>query len=596
MGTQEYANKDVYISNTPNPFSKAHIGGNEITIEGFEKEASTGDFSTTFSFVNIEQEKVTVTVPRNDLNPNSLRKIMLKKGGENVDSKGMWRYFEEQECEFTKKEHEKLCPLLERNKWDLDGNPILEESSKVPFVSNTHKTVGWNNEELMCFYGENKISAKGEETSRYIGNLQISQQGTFKMYIKGLEDNVYGNVPLEAILSMAASATVLRFANEHWKECITCPIIHIHGGSTTGKSTAAMLYASMGGNPEQGKPGEVFLSFNGTLNALLKKLKGNYGYPMAIDEMSHVRDRYVSEFLYAVAEGKGKERLTRGGANLQESDGFSTTFLTNGEGSILAKCNTNEGLRVRVLEIEGIKWTPSAMVADAIKAFVKENHGFVTPLVAKKVLEDKDAKWHNKMNEWWKRFKLKATDNHVNTSLTDRIAKTLALFMVSAEILNDILGNQLCIAEIFDFFYREIIEKNAEHANVGTRAYECIIEDYSRNIDKYEDCSYNICNYLSFTNPKKGVLLRLKYEETIEGIVYDRALFILEKDAEELLSKGGFSSCKVCMRAIKELGLLRTKDKNRLYYEHVINDVSCKGYKILVQKVECVIDMKDDDE
>ncbi|MDM5509887.1 DUF927 domain-containing protein, partial [Staphylococcus aureus] len=81
------------------------------------------------------------------------------------------------------------------------------------------------------------------------------------------------------------SSLVTAFLKYHNNVEFSGTIFSFTGQSSTGKSTAAMLAASVAGNPTKGTE-NLFRSWNATRNALEGYLSGNYGVPIVLDELS----------------------------------------------------------------------------------------------------------------------------------------------------------------------------------------------------------------------------------------------------------------------------------------------------------------------
>ncbi|MBO5238957.1 MAG: DUF927 domain-containing protein [Lachnospiraceae bacterium] len=463
----------------------------------------------------------------------------------------------------------------------------------LPEVKYTHNCIGWKETDdgELSFLASKSINTEGVD-SEYRGDFQIQPKGSWELYLEMVAKYVCNNVHLLMMMAIGVSATVLGYVNRMFGLNILNPVVHLFGNSTTGKTTAAQLVASLGGLPETGRNASTFLTFNGTMNALIKKLNRNSGYPICVDEFSMNTTRDISPMLYALADGIEKERLSRDGSQLQVRSEFETVIVTNGEGSILSCANGNEGLRTRIIELAMIQWTEDATSADAIKSVVSQNYGFVTPLVAKYLLglnNKASRKLEKKFNRWYKCFVAKAHKEHTSINITDRVSKILALFMISLEILLEVLkANNRNVLISFDgailtkgfiFFYEQVLVPLAEEASIGLRAYKCLSDYFVANKKKFWH------DGMDMNGTYEGTVLDNKTTVTINGNTYDRSVCFPVSKAEELLVKSGkFSDIKVCMREIQKLGLLMTHDSKRLEAKFPLVDEQCKGYRILLEQ------------
>lgn len=561
---------------------KGNLGGGEVVgstlkILGYERDVDSDIYYVTFEFIDaISKEKKKVTIPRKEVSAKKLGEILGEKGGLNISPKRI--------CEHFMAEERKALDIKARqggidyNCVDLDGNEVSRKEY-VPYVREIHRTVGFlQDENGIKFYGDRILEKGREPYSLYDGKLKIKPTGSIDVYTDMVKEEVIGNVPLETIMAIGASATVLSFSNACWGTNIYNPIVHIYGNLSTGKTTSVLLGVSLGGCPENTSETSLFLTFHSTLAGLMKKLGNNMGYPVAIDELSMLSEKNVTNLIYALAEGAEKERLNRSGISLQNRSRFRTTIFTNGEGSILKYCNKNEGLRYRLFEFDNVTWTKSADSADRIKAVVKKNYGHITPRIAQELL-DGGNDWEIQLEQWEERFINDERIKYDPKGKIERVSRVLALFMVSAQILSRVLEMEFHIDDIYDFLFEQIVLSIYEGANIGVRAWEYIYNHFVTNKNDYEEVGFHMPN-ASMDASTKGIVYTTKSDKTIEGVVYDRVLIYTEDAFNKMIKEGGFEDAKVVLRAIHDNQLLMTKDAKRLYGTFYINDEECKVYKI----------------
>ena len=197
-------------------------------------------------------------------------------------------------------------------------------------IAARHSRLGWQNDNgEIVFNGYYQYTRDGVADSVYMESIRVKPCGSIDTFTEMFNKVLFDNIPMQAIMAMAASATVLPFANIRWGTSFYNPINHLLGNSTTGKTTGGYLFAAFGGAPEG--TDSLMLSFLGTDNALMNQIGENHGYPLAIDEFSTGLSRKGwSDFIYTVANGRGKARCRAGGMKVQKIDEFSTVFLTTG--------------------------------------------------------------------------------------------------------------------------------------------------------------------------------------------------------------------------------------------------------------------------
>lgn len=267
-----------------------------------------------------------------------------------------------------------------------------------------------------------------------------------------------------------------------------------------------------------------------------------------------------------------------------------TTFLMNGESSILNKCNGNEGLRCRILEFANVTWTPDAETADTIKGVTRCNYGFVVPRIAKELLNSiDDCHWYNKMLVWQKKFREDADNEHMWDSVVERITKVLSLYLVSAEIFSEVTGVQLSYDGIYEFFFQNVVEPQAQDNNIAQRAYDAIIQNMAVNRTMYEEWSEGYNGSPSMSTNQLGIKITLLKPIQRDGRIFDRVLFIPKECMKGILVESGFTDVNVVMKVLKDKELLSTDGGRHLTSKRYVNGEVVRGYTIrILQDLESV--------
>ena len=77
---------------------------------------------------------------------------------------------------------------------------------------------------------------------------------------------------------------------------------------------------------------------------------GNRGVVTVLNELGKSLTKNMTRLIFDLSEGSDKKRLNTD-LKARISKGYSTTFISTGESSLLEKCDTKlEGLAVRVME------------------------------------------------------------------------------------------------------------------------------------------------------------------------------------------------------------------------------------------------------
>ena len=376
-------------------------------------------------------------------------------------------------------------------------------------------------------------------------NFNLKCSGTVQAWVDMCKEEVIGNTHLEAMLCFGFSAPIVGYLYRTTSYQDTL-VIHAVGDSTTGKTTAGKLAVSPFGFPDSRDNG-IFRTWNGTTNAIIRSLGGNFGVPLVLDEVSMIRNRNISSELYTIASGEDKARLTN---DIEQRDRpkWSTTIISTGEKSIFSKASNNAGLRVRVIQFEGITWTSSATNADNIKAVISQNYGCAGVEFAKYIFSKGINIIDERMEYWYNRCLNEIPDS----SFKDRVAYKFAIMMTGGDIANQALQLGINLDKVLEFLI-ENEKNNIPDRDLAEKAFYDVIETIIENMSKFA------IREMSFF-PKD-------YWGKIETTSQCYKVVFLKNKLESELIKLGYEDSKVVIRAWKERGYLLTeKDKttNRL--------------------------------
>lgn len=535
---------------------EGEIPDTPIRITGLIEHVDECDIEILFSVFNfVKRAFCEFSIKRTALTPRELKRNIVKNGGICLEEK-------------------KLCEMAEL----YVNNMLLHEGKDRKLIKTSHTALGWKfyeNEiefDAFAIYRRNEIC-----NSYYAGRFDIEPKGCLQNICDMFESCIKGNVAMQAIMTLGAAATVLSFSNLMWGTNTYNPIIHLMSNTSRGKTTAAKLVASFAGNPEGAN--SCCLSYLATSNAILKRIGSAFGMPFAIDEFSTAKNKKEwSDFIYILSNGYDKDRCAAGGSGLQKTAMFQTVFVSNGENSILKKCNANEGIRARLFEIIMDSYTRSAEEADLIKETVASNYGILTPLIAQELLKN-SAKWNERRQYWKERARKKTNDENIVLNTADRITEYVALFCVASEVLGGILNDGVEVEEIFEFYYKNMIFKNAEDANIGLRVYDYVMEFIAKNRNKF----YNIDEFIGIPTLDDDHIGYARdccgdrRKHKIGDVVYNYLYIFPVDTVEELLQNKGFEDIKIAMRDLAKRKLLRTHG-DRATWEFPVNGITSKVY------------------
>lgn len=206
--------------------------------------------------------------------------------------------------------------------------------------------------------------------------------GTVEQWINEVAALAKGNSKVMFAICVAFSGPLAEIAGEDSGG------FHLRGGSSSGKSTALLVAASIWGNPS--KYPRLWRSTTNGLEAIASL--HNDGL-LILDELSQCDPKEVGDAAYMLANGQGKARASRN-ATARPSATWRVIFLSAGEeslSSVMAKANkkANAGQEIRLAdmsadagqgmglfeELHGIQ--SPARFAESIKQAAMKHHGAV---------------------------------------------------------------------------------------------------------------------------------------------------------------------------------------------------------------------------
>lgn len=428
-----------------------------------------------------------------------------------------------------------------------------------------------------CVY-ENRSIFKGAKAvgaeSVYRGNLRISPQGSYDIYIQMLKEEVIGHTPAEFLLSASVSGLLV----DYLKEAISVEnvVIHLVGESSTGKTTGALMAVASGSAPDFLGNNFVF-TFQDTLNSLMRVIPSSF--PALIDEGSLLSDRDMTQTLYSLCGGVEKKRLTQT-MTVNDSSRFRTALFLTSEKSILSQSNNNSGLLVRNFEFVNVVWTKSAESADRIKDIASENYGHIIPKVAKWLLNQEKETLVRCVSHEVKEIIRRAREGGYYNNLTERSAKQSALILVAVDILKEVLNLQLNKEEIQNFMEKHSLVNNIEKVSIGIRAMEWLLQFLAKNQTQFIRGNENETGYTC-----RGRLEEIRTDILKNGQTCSLKLYISHTEFINILKEGKFSEAQTILKEWKEAGYLQAQ-KDRYVSTVSINDFKVKGYVICIPNMD----------
>lgn len=218
------------------------------------------------------------------------------------------------------------------------GDCLANNAETIPIIQSVER-LGWVDGVFVPYAEALTLDndGQGAELAR-----AVHSKGTLEEwadYIAPLRQNLYMR------LILAAS-----FASVLVSKVKTLPfVLHLWGGTGTGKTVALKVAASIWGNPEK-----YMLTLNGTTNALMGTAALLHDLPLLADELQTIKldtnFQNYDKLIMQLTEGKDRARLTQQ-STLKEQKTWNNCFIFTGEEPI-TQSNSGGGTKNRVIELQ----------------------------------------------------------------------------------------------------------------------------------------------------------------------------------------------------------------------------------------------------
>lgn len=460
------------------------------------------------------------------------------------------------------------------------------QGKEVPHI-NSYKNGGWhksiNSDDEFIFRHDKTITSDEEEMA--ICDVELSEydlrkKGSLRVWRNMFWKHIKGNTQLEALICIASSAILVGYSARVFGEMESL-IIHIYGNSTQGKTTGVMVGVSLIGNPSSKNKG-LSRSWNGTSNAIINFLSGNYGIPVIFDELSMNREKDSTSTVYALSAGKDKARLNDSITQREQGE-WATTILSTGEQSILERTNKNAGLSIRAIEFSNVQWTKSAENAEEIKNIILNNYGGGAEPIVRRINNLGENGVQALTNRWKNRLKEELSES----KFKDRIANKLAIILATGEIINNAIEINLDLDNILNFLV-ENEEKTMLERDIGAKAFNQIIQKVIENKSNFKvnnmALQNNICwGSINFNQDYYEVaILKNVLEKNLRDLGYGEPKVIIKewKNSNYLQCEPDRSTKRIRLFSIEESELR----KNSLEKEYIPNKLDDTTYVLKVPK------------
>lgn len=299
---------------------------------------------------------------------------------------------------------------------------------------------------------------------------QLKCKGNFERWIEHclvLRQNIY----LRLVMAASFAAPLIELVGG-------LPfVIHLWGGTGTGKTVALCVAASIWGKGAYSNNALV-QSFKGTEYALSEKAAFLYSLPVIIDEGQTVKDKESFDILIMnLTEGKGKIQGAAIGG-IKKLRHWSNCFITTAEENII-KGNSGGGTSNRVISIEA----QHKIIDNGSNTMriIGNNYGFA----GKAFIEHMQSITIDELQSEYDRI---YNELQTKTSSTEKQCGSMSILLLADKLSGQCIfkgEKPLTVEDVAPFLTSGKDVDNAE------RAYDWIINWVSQNINRFKDSNNN---------------------------------------------------------------------------------------------------------
>lgn len=271
---------------------------------------------------------------------------------------------------------------------------IRDLQKKGP-ATRTHSQMGWTADMEGFVIGEAEHTVAGPKFTP--ASLATRSLAPFLGSKGSLEDwksvvNFYAQPGLEAhalAVFFGFGAVLLKLVGGLEVQGATINLMSNRSG--TGKTTAQMVVNSIFGHPNA-----LLMRKNDTMASKMQWLGMLNTIPATMDEVTNMSEEQISEMIYDIPQGRGRNRLESQVNKLRvNKTSWSTFLITSSNSSLYDKLSslksTADGELRRLIELRIARpLNISKAESDAIFSKLQDNYGLAAPIFVNHVLANKD--------------------------------------------------------------------------------------------------------------------------------------------------------------------------------------------------------------
>lgn len=296
-------------------------------------------------------------------------------------------------------------------------------------------------------------------------------------------------------------------------------ILDIYGNTSTGKSTALKLAASIYGKPHD--PDSLVMQWMNTSAAVEQVAAMCSELPIFLDDAQHCPAELKRSVIYMIANGRGKGRGgSRGG--ISETATWHTVALSTSE-EPLHEASPHEGARGRILSVGGsvAPFRPGmAGFVQNIERGVASCHGQAGEAYIRHLNGWTETEW----SKWQRRYGAIRTELQRSSSsdLVGRVSGYIAAIQLAAEVACPFLGLEFR-PDVVSAWLMLHLEEQQSNQNQVLLALRTLADYYVANINHFAgDGQYDPDKQIALFGTAKNLHYVGFLRSTIEGIFKSR--------------------------------------------------------------------------
>jgi len=251
---------------------------------------------------------------------------------------------------------------------------------------------GWVDDDTKIVIGEREISKNSvvysppSTTTKSVAD-SMKPAGSFERWKEIFNTYAMPGFEAQAFATLTGfGAPLMKFLNIHG-----CTINLINNQSGTGKSTILHMMNSIMGHPE-----ELLLQWKDTYNSVIHRFGVMNNFAVGIDEVTKMEADLISDLLYSITQGRGKERMKQSANEVRVNHTkWALPVVTTSNSSIRDKLAslkaTYDGESMRLMEFR-IDLTENIPKERAAELFgdLYENYGHAGEIFCRYIVEHKN--------------------------------------------------------------------------------------------------------------------------------------------------------------------------------------------------------------